>query len=68
MALFCFLLDAVLAVVAPRAVLVAENLLLRQQVIVLRRRVKRPRLRWFDRYLIGAVAGRSAAYSRPSCS
>jgi putative transposase len=58
MALFCFLLDAVLAVVAPRAVLVAENLLLRQQVIVLRRRVKRPRLRRFDRYLIGAVAGR----------
>jgi hypothetical protein len=44
--------------VAPRAVLVAENLLLRQQVIVLRRRVKRPPPRRFDRYLIGAVAGR----------
>jgi hypothetical protein len=37
-----FLRDVVLAVLAPRAALVAENLLLRQQVVVLRRQVKRP--------------------------
>jgi hypothetical protein len=36
----------------------AENLLLRQQVIVLRRRRTRPRLRAFDRWLIGTLSGR----------
>src|SRR5260370_28026272 len=50
-------LDVVLALVAPRAVLVAENILLRQQLIVVRRRVKRPRFRSFDRWLIAALAG-----------
>jgi len=54
-----FLLDLVLAVVAPRAALVAENLLLRQQLIVARRRVKRPGLRRFDRWLLGGLGGRS---------
>jgi hypothetical protein len=44
--------DLVLAFVAPRAVLVAENLLLRQQVIVLSRQVKRPRLRPFNRWVL----------------
>jgi hypothetical protein len=34
--------DLVLAFVAPRTTLVAENLLLRQQVVVLSRQVKRP--------------------------
>jgi hypothetical protein len=52
------LLDIVLAFVAPRATLVAENLLLRQQLIVLHRRIPRRRPRRFDRWLIGAVAGR----------
>ena len=40
-----FLQDLMLAVLAPRAALVAENLLLRPQVVLLRRQVKRPRLR-----------------------
>ena len=56
---FAFLLDLVVAVAAPRAVLVAENLLLRQQLVVACRGVKRPRLRRFDRWLFGALAGRS---------
>jgi len=53
-----FLRDLVLAFLAPRATLVAENLLLRQQVVVLRRQVKRPRLRPFDRWLLATLAGR----------
>jgi len=57
-ALLRFLFDIVLAVVAPRAALVAENLILRQQLIVVRRQVKRPRWRHFDRWLLGALAGR----------
>jgi hypothetical protein len=48
----------VLAFVSPRAALVAENLILRQQLIVIRRQIKRPHLRRFDRWLIGALAGR----------
>ena len=52
-----FFFDLVLALVVPRVVLVAENVLLRQQLIVVRRRVKRPRLRRFDRWLIAALAG-----------
>jgi len=55
------LLDLVLAAAAPRAALVAENILLRQQLIVAQRRAKRPRLRRFDRWLIGALAGRFRA-------
>lgn len=50
--------DLVLAFVAPRTTLVAENLLLRQQVVVLSRQVKRPRLRSFDRWLLATLAGR----------
>ena len=50
--------DLVLAFVAPRAVLVAENLLLRQQVIVLSRQVKRPRLRPVNRWVLASIAGR----------
>ena len=53
-----FLFDVVLALVAPRAVLVTENVLLRQQLIVARRGVKRPRFRRLDRWLIAALAGR----------
>jgi putative transposase len=57
-ALFRLLLDIILAFLAPRAALVAENLLLRQQLIVVRRQVKRPLWRGFDRWLIGTLAGR----------
>jgi hypothetical protein len=57
-ALLRFLFDIVLAFVASRATLVAENLILRQQLIVVRRQVKRPRWRRFDRWLLGALAGR----------
>jgi len=39
-------------------VLVAEDLLVRQQVIVLSRQVKRPRLRPFDRWILASIAGR----------
>ena len=52
-----FLRDLLLAVLGPRAALVAENLLLRQQVVVLRRQVKRPRLRPFDRWLLATLVG-----------
>jgi hypothetical protein len=47
--LFRLPLDIILALAAPRSFLVAENLLLRQQVIVLQRRLPRPRARRFDR-------------------
>jgi len=57
-ALLQVLRDLVLAFVAPRAVLVAENLLLRQQVIVLSRQVKRPRLRPVNRWVLASIAGR----------
>ena len=56
---FSFVLNLVLAGAAPRAALVAENLLLGQQLTVASRGVKRPRLRRFNRWLLGAVAGRS---------
>jgi hypothetical protein len=57
LALLRFRFDIVLAFVAPRAALVAENMSLRQQLIVVRRRVKRPRWRGFDRWLGGALIG-----------
>ena len=41
--------------VRPRAALVAENHLLRQQVIILRRRTPRPRLRRWDRVIMVAM-------------
>ena len=56
-ALLRFWFDIVLAFVAPRAALVAENLILRQQLIVIRRQIKRPRWRGFDRWLGGALIG-----------
>jgi hypothetical protein len=44
---------------APRAVVVAENLLLRHQLTVLRRSTRRPRLRRLDRWLIATLATRT---------
>ena len=54
-------LRAVILAILARAELVAENLVLRQQVIVLRRGVVRPRIRPFDRWLISTLAGRFRA-------
>jgi hypothetical protein len=54
--LFRLLFDLVLAFVAPRAALVAENLILRQQLIVVRRQIKRPSLapiRSLDHQFVG---------------
>jgi len=50
---------AVLRFFAPRAVVVAENLLLRHQLIVLRRSRPRPRLCRLDRWLIATLATRA---------
>jgi putative transposase len=44
---------------APRATVAAENLLLRQQLAVLRRSAPRPRLRRWDRGLIATLAIRT---------
>jgi hypothetical protein len=44
---------------APRAVVAAENLLLRQQLLVLRRSSPRPRIRRLDRWLIATLATRT---------
>ncbi len=49
----------------PRAVVAAENLLLRQQLLVLRRSSPRPRLRRLDRWLIATLATQRARYLRP---
>jgi len=51
------LLDVLIAFAGMRAKLVAENLLLRQQVIILRRGRARPDIRGFDRWAIGVLAG-----------
>jgi putative transposase len=50
---------AIARLFAPRAVLAAENLLLRQQLIVLRRSLPRPRLRQLDRWMITLLATRT---------
>jgi hypothetical protein len=54
---FHILRAIILALFAPRTTLLAENLLLRQQVILLRRAVARPRVRPFDRWLLATLAG-----------
>jgi hypothetical protein len=51
------LLTLILGFAAPRATLVAENLLLRQQLIILGRRAQRPRLQRFDRWFLATLAG-----------
>ena len=55
MGAFWLLLGLIRALFATQAALAAENLVLRQQVIVLRRSVKRPRLRNRDRLFWIAV-------------
>ena len=54
-----FLLGTVVQLVAPRAILAAENLVLRQQLGILRRSVKRPRTNGFDRWILSLLAARS---------
>jgi putative transposase len=49
-------------VVRSRAQLLAENALLRQQLLVLRRSVKRPAVTWADRALLVLLAGRVRAW------
>jgi len=56
-----FIRSLLLALFAPRLSLIGENLVLRQQVIVLRRAVSRPRFQPFDRWLISSLAGRFRA-------
>ena len=48
--MFRFLLWAILAALKPKALLVAENLCLRQQLLVLQRRQPRPYLKTVDRF------------------
>jgi hypothetical protein len=55
------ILGALVAALRPRASLVVENLALRQQLVVLRRAVPRPRLRPFDRAFWAVL---SRAWSR----
>ncbi|HVO70057.1 MAG TPA: hypothetical protein VMT24_08430 [Aggregatilineaceae bacterium] len=45
-----------------RRELILENALLRQQLLVVRRQGKRPKLRWRDRALIVGLAGRVATW------
>ncbi len=49
MFVFSALYQLLRGLLAPRLVLVTENLALRQQLLVLRRSTKRPRLRYRDR-------------------
>jgi hypothetical protein len=58
---FRFLLWAILAALKPKALLVAENLCLRQQLLVLQRRQPRPYLKTVDRFFWYLQADGSAA-------
>ena len=61
--MFRFLLWAILAALKPKALLVAENLCLRQQLLVLQRRQPGPYLKTADR-LFWVLE----ATDRPSCN
>lgn len=41
-----------------RSALLAENMLLRQQLIIVERQIKRPKLTWWDRALLVLLASR----------
>ncbi len=56
------LVGAVADVTRSRQALIVENALLRQQLLVLQRQVKRPKLRWRDRVLIVGLASRAATW------
>jgi hypothetical protein len=49
----------------PKAELVLENALLRQQLIVLQRQVKRPALTWSDRVLMVLLASKLRRWKEP---
>jgi putative transposase len=51
-------LSSILAVTRSKSELVLENALLRQQLIVLRRQIKRPKLSWRNRTLIILLASK----------
>jgi hypothetical protein len=51
-------------VFAPHAIVAADNLLLRHQLIVLRRSFPRPRLQRLDRWLIATLATRTHPRAR----
>jgi transposase InsO family protein len=55
-------LNAVLDLGRSKSELVLENALLRQQLIVLRRQVKRPALTWHDRVLFVLIASKLATW------
>ena len=59
---------ASLDAVRPPSVLVAENALLRQQILVLRRAAPRPRLHWEDRLLLVLLARLNTASSAASAA
>ena len=56
--------NAVLDMACPKSELVLENALLRQQLIVLRRQVKRPKLSWRDRTLIILLASKLRSWKQ----
>ena len=55
------LVAAIVRIAVARATLTAENLLLRHQLVILQRSVKRPRLRACDRWTLAFVATRTRA-------
>ncbi len=56
------LVGTVVDVTRSRRDLIVENALLRQQLLILQRQVKRPKLRWRDRVLIVGIASRVATW------
>ena len=57
-------LSTILAITRSKSELVLENALLRQQLIVLRRQIKRPKLSWRDRTLIILLASKLRSWKQ----
>jgi hypothetical protein len=55
------LVVAIVELLAPRAQIAAENLLLRQQLVILQRSVRRPRVKAWERRFLSAPAVRRSA-------